>query len=65
MTTLTHAKRIEIHTEEGGVTFDMMDEVGALGLRRALTPDQAEMLAAELLVAAEKARNLFLAGVAT
>jgi hypothetical protein len=61
---LTHAMRIAIHTEAGNVTMDLTDEPNVIGSRIAFTPDQAESLAAEILMAAEKARSLFVAEIA-
>jgi hypothetical protein len=52
-----HAMQAAIHIEEGRVFFDQSDEPGIFTLRGAYTPGQAEKLAAELLMAAERARS--------
>jgi hypothetical protein len=52
-----HAMQFTIRAEPHRVIFDQADEPGILTLRGEYTPGQAEKLAAELLMAAEKARQ--------
>jgi hypothetical protein len=52
-----HATQVIVHTEPGLVHLDLSDEPGIFMLRLAATPGQVEKIAAELLMAAERARR--------
>jgi multisubunit Na+/H+ antiporter MnhE subunit len=54
---VVHATEMAIRTEPGTVVLDLEDRTAGMSVRGVYTPDQAEKLAAELLMAAEKARN--------
>lgn len=64
MSVLIHAMRMTIHTDPGAVTIDLSDEPNIMAARMVCTPGQAEKIAAQLLMEAEKARSSNLGEIA-
>lgn len=57
-----HAEQLAIHVEPQFIALDLVDSASGFTARSALTSDHARRIAAELLMAAEKADSTIIEG---